>query len=762
MLLSNYIPQETDLSFEPKFFRIYDKKDKTELDDLIKNNPGIKIFDEIEIQLDELIKTKYPKNKPGPTELEKLKLEHVGKLTKLEYGVWVYYPWNNSLIHLLDKEEFIEVRTNRNTYKITKEERDILGKQKIGVVGLSVGQSVSVTMAMERGFGEIRLADFDLLELTNMNRIRTGVQSLGLPKVVIVAREIKEIDPFLHVICFSDGLTEENMDRFFSEGGNLDLIVDECDGLDIKILLRHKAKSLRIPVVMDMSDRGTLDVERFDLEPDRPILHGMIDHLDHTKVKFLKTNEEKIPYLLAMIGVETLSNRLQASMCEVGQTISTWPQLASGVTLGGALCADVSRRIILDQYHESGRYYIDLEQLIGNKTVKKETDYLVKDYTSENLSDAEMKSATDHLKNDGLLLGKEELEQLVSAAILAPSSGNNQPWKWLINKQQLFLFHDDKHSVSWGDFDNITSNISFGAAIENLKIEAGKLNLEVICTYFPVLSNKRLVASFSFTRSSGKPYLQELAPALGLRLTNRKKGNKEKISAQIISSLTEITALHSEAKLTILDREDQIKEIADIVSKVEKIRFLYPQGHHDFYTQEIRWTQKSVEETRTGLDIRSLELSESDKTGLRVAANPEVIKLLNEWDTGAAFEKLSKGAILTSSGIGLITMPFYSPEYYLKGGQAMQRAWLSANLNGLSFHPISAPLFLFARLIQGNGDGMTKKMIEELSILNESLKNVFPVLNSEQGIFMFRLSFADEASVRSLRRPLEEVIQFNN
>jgi tRNA A37 threonylcarbamoyladenosine dehydratase len=760
MLLLNPKSQEKILSFEPKFFRIYDQNDKLELEKLLEDNPQIQIHDEIESQLEELLKTKHPKNKPQPEALEALKTKHIGHLTKQEYGVWVYYPWNNALIHLLDQEEFIEVRTNRNTYKITKDERDILGRQKIGVVGLSVGQSVSVTMAMERGFGEIRLADFDLLELTNLNRIRTGVQSLGMPKVIIVAREIKEIDPFLKVTCFADGLTEDNMDQFFTDGGNLDLIVDECDGLDIKILLRHKAKALRIPVVMDMSDRGTLDVERFDLEPDRPILHGMIDHLDHTKIKYLKTNEEKIPYLLAMIGVETLSNRLQASMCEVGQTITTWPQLASGVTLGGALCADVSRRIILDQYHESGRYYIDLEKLIGDQTTLKETEYVVKDYTSETLSEVDMKEATDGLSESGLRLDDTQIKQLISSAILAPSSGNNQPWKWFINHGNIFLFHDDQHSVSWGDYDNITSNISFGAAIENLKIEAGKLKLQVTCNYFPLADNKRLVASFTITESQQTPYLELLAPAMGLRLTNRKQGNNKEIDPQLITSLKSTTASSNGAKLTLIETADQIKAVSDIVSKVEKIRFLYPQGHHDFYTQEIRWTQKSVEETKTGLDIRSLELTESDKTGLRVAANPEVIKLLNKWDAGAAFEKLSKGAILSSSAIGLITMPDYSPESYVKGGQAVQRAWLSANINGLSFHPISAPLFLFARLIQGKGVGMTPKMIEELNVLNQLLIDVFPNLNQEQGIFMFRLSFADEASVRSLRRPLEDVIQF--
>ncbi len=32
-------------------------------------------------------------------------------------------------------------------------------------------------MAMERSFGELRIADYDVLELTNLNRIRTGVHN---------------------------------------------------------------------------------------------------------------------------------------------------------------------------------------------------------------------------------------------------------------------------------------------------------------------------------------------------------------------------------------------------------------------------------------------------------------------------------------------------------------------------------------------------------------------------------------------------------
>jgi tRNA A37 threonylcarbamoyladenosine dehydratase/nitroreductase len=761
LLLEN---QTTDdyRSVEPLFFRIYLEEDKKKLESLLAQKPHIRIHNEISTQLDDLIKSKHPKRKPEPRELEKLKAEHIGNLSIQEYGVWAYFPWSDRLVHILDEEEYIEVRTNRNIYKITREERDLLGKQKIGVVGLSVGQSISITMAMERSFGEIRLADFDTLELTNINRIRTGVHNLGIPKVTIVAREIKEIDPYLKVTCFYDGLTEDNMQRYFTEGGNLDIVVDECDSLDIKIQLRGVAKPLGIPVVMDTSDKGTLDVERFDLEPDRPILHGLIDHLDYSQVKHLKTNEEKVPFLLAMIGIDTVSTRLKASMIEVGQTITTWPQLASAVTLGGALGADVCRRITLGQYTESGRYWVDMADLISDKNPKADHQYNVVDYPATALSMEEMTHAVSSLDSDTKILSDDQIRNLVSTAMLAPSAGNNQPWKWFSHQGKLFLFHDEKHSVSWGDFDNITSNISFGAAIETLRIATNENGLEVKPIYFPNKENKRLIASFDFQDKSADLYTENLSDAIGLRMTNRKAGNGKPLGAETIHLLNNITVLgESEAKLDIIEDKEQITKIADIVSKVERIRFLYPQGHHDFYTKEVRWTDADVHGTRDGLDIRSLELSESDKTGLIVASEPGVINLLNDWGGGAAFEKLSNKAIISSSGIGLISMPTYNAESIVKGGEAVQRVWLKANKEGLTFHPISAPLFLFARLNYGNGEELTEGMITELGDLQKELKEIFPTLEARHGIFMFRLSYADEASVRSVRRTLEDTLVFS-
>ncbi|KJS04850.1 MAG: thiamine biosynthesis protein ThiF [Flavobacteriales bacterium BRH_c54] len=350
----------------PSFFKLEEGSNSDNLHQLIKNNPQIVIIDEIQSQLKELIKLRHPQEKFTEKELSQKIETHLGE-TKLDnYGVWVYYPWRNTLVHLLDEKEFVEVRTNRNQNKITTTEEEILATKKIGIIGLSVGKAIALTMAMERICGEIVLADFDVIELSNLNRIQTGVHHFNIKKTVVVAREIAEIDPYLKVTCYHDGLTATNINDFFTKDKKLDVCVEVCDGLEIKILARQKAKVLGVPVVMNSSDRGTTDIERFDLDANLPILHGLIEHLDLSKLKEAKTTKEKAIYLLPMLGVDTLSKRLQTSMPEIGKTITTWPQLASGVIFGGGICTDVCRRILLNQFSKSGRYFVDIEDQINN------------------------------------------------------------------------------------------------------------------------------------------------------------------------------------------------------------------------------------------------------------------------------------------------------------------------------------------------------------------------------------------------------------
>jgi tRNA A37 threonylcarbamoyladenosine dehydratase/nitroreductase len=657
------------------------------------------------------------------------------------------------MVHILDEEEFITVRTSRNQYKITPEEKAILAGKKIGVIGLSVGQAVSVTLAMERICTELRLADFDLLELTNLNRIRTGVHNLGLPKVYSVAREISEIDPFIKVICFPEGITEANMHDFFTKDGKLDLLVEESDGFDIKILCRHKARELRIPVIMEGSDRCLVDVERFDLEPGRDILHGLVNHLDVSRLKQLKTNEEKIPYMLDVLGLDTASTRLKASMMEIEQTITTWPQLASAVTMGGGITADVCRRILLGTYTDSGRYHVDIEELIGNKRhplpVTEQGGHALPDSLEKLANYASKRSSSS------VLLDEQTVRDLVTAGCKAPSGGNSQPWRWIYRNKTLFLFNGFQGNSNFLGYNNYANYVALGAAARNVILRAAETGLTAKPSLFPDPENKDLVVQFEFIRA--EPVSSDLSRAINKRLTNRMLGQREQIGKEILGQLKSLAESNAEnVKLRFFEDSSTLDKIADLLGDLETIRLLEETGHRDFVA-EIRWTEDENQSTRDGIDLRTLDLTNSERVGLEVARDAKVIDMLRNWKGGGAFKKLTRKSIDSAGAVGVLSMKGRSAENYLKGGMILQDVWLKANALGVSFQPMAASVFLFARLLDGKGQGLSDEAIKKLTKLRPVFENTLNIDPDWSEIFIFRLAKNAEPEVKSLRKRLEEL-----
>ncbi|MGY0498439.1 ThiF family adenylyltransferase [Nocardia sp. FBN12] len=324
------------------------------------------VHDTIEEQLDELIRCEDPAVPHSADSLAASRRRICGETPLWRWGTWVFYPWNGRLVHVLAREHFQRVRTDRNRNKIDRAQQRDLRERRIGVVGLSVGNSAAVTLAMEGVGGSFRLADFDTVGLSNLNRLRAGMGDLGVSKAVLAARQMFEIDPYLDIEVFLDGLTEESIGPFFDGVGGtrpLDLLVEECDTMWAKVAAREFARRRGIPVLMDANDRGLLDVERFDLEPHRPLFHGRTGGSSSPDVARMNRGE-LLSLLLAVVDEPRLSPAMRDALGEVGRSLSSWPQLASGVMLGGALVADTARRILLGELIPSGRTYIDLDELI--------------------------------------------------------------------------------------------------------------------------------------------------------------------------------------------------------------------------------------------------------------------------------------------------------------------------------------------------------------------------------------------------------------
>lgn len=399
------------------------------------------------------------------------------------YGRWVFFPWSHRLVRVLPPAEFIEVRTNRNRNKVTAAEQEKLECLTVGIVGLSVGNAVARTLALERAAGCLKLADFDTLDLSNLNRLQAGLHELGVNKAILAARQIAELDPYLRVHVFAAGLCEANLTEFLDGGVPVSVLVDECDSLDIKLLLREQASERRLPVLMETSDRGLLDVERFDLEPTRPLFHGGVPGLDRGRLTGLSVADKVVP-ALEIVGLDTISPLMGASLVEIGRTLSTWPQLGGEVALGGATVAAAIRRIGLGFPLPSGRVHVDLDRVLeclrGNPdpaapppTATRQTsatgDGSSPVGTSAGVADVIRSSGSSILMpaapRAGALPGSVEVyapmlspaqeewipalhQWVVEHAMLAPSGGNCQPWRFYSEGEALHLVHDRQRSIN--------------------------------------------------------------------------------------------------------------------------------------------------------------------------------------------------------------------------------------------------------------------------------------------------------------------------
>jgi tRNA A37 threonylcarbamoyladenosine dehydratase len=712
------------------------------------------VHDELIGQLQELVRSLNPSIKFSKEELKEAARAHLKDRVPEEYGVWVHYPWSGRLVHLLDEQEFALVRTDRNRNKITREEQAILATKKIGVIGLSVGQSVSLTMALERGFGEIRLADHDILELSNLNRIRSGVHNLGLNKVINVAREIAEIDPFLKVIPFTEGISQGNIDRFFTEGGKLDLLVEECDSVDVKIIARQKAKELKVPVVMETSDRGMLDVERFDLEPDRPILHGFVDHLDLSLAAKARTNEEKMPFVLPIIGLDTMSVRMKASMLEIENSVTTWPQLAGAVGLGGAVATHVIRRIFLGHQIPSGRWWIDVDEIIGVQEKIPGSGMTSIDIPEMDLDEvSKPKLPVD--STIGPAISMELAEELALAGATAPSGGNCQPWKFVHKGDRILICLDRERAKSSLDPGGRYAFLALGAAAETMALKAHQLGWSASIEFTSDTLDKDMVAAFRIMgRTEPDPNELSLSSAIDLRCTNRRPSVDSRISADEIQTLQR-SFLHffSNVQCDIISDPGTIDSIADLCGQAERIRFLNRTCHYDMFVREMRWHPDQVLGTKDGIDIETLELSLTDKTGLRVAADPKAMSLLRNWGAGRAMHKISAKTVRASSALAIFSIPSLDLQDAFTAGRSLQRFWLSATTLNMLVHPVGAPIFMGIHGLWDKQGILSHQEHKDASHILEQMKEIIGS-KDKKPFFMVRLGKAGPPSARSLRRPL--------
>lgn len=104
----------------------------------------------------------------------------------------------------------------------------------VGIAGVGgLGSAVAVALA-RIGVGRLVVADFDLIEPSNLNRQQYFIDQIGLPKVEALRQNLARINPYVQVEVFCGRLTPANIPGLFAE---VDVLVEAFDAADQKAML---------------------------------------------------------------------------------------------------------------------------------------------------------------------------------------------------------------------------------------------------------------------------------------------------------------------------------------------------------------------------------------------------------------------------------------------------------------------------------------------------------------------------------------------
>lgn len=635
---------------------------------------------------------------------------------------WAYYPWRRAVVAVLGPRGYRAVRLDRNRNNITRAEQDRLGALRIGVAGLSVGHVIAHTLAAQGLCGGLRLADFDHLELSNLNRVPATVFDLGVNKACVAARRVAELDPYLAVEVFDAGLTVDTVDAFLD---GLDIVIEECDSLDMKALLREGARARRIPVLMATSDRGLVDVERFDQEPERPILHGLLGDLDIGLLPGM-SSRDKVPHILRHLEAERLSPRAAASLLEIDRTLSTWPQMASDVVLGASALAEGVRRIGLGEQLRSGRTRIDIAGALDRLD---EPDMVRHDRAPADPHDPPELPGVAGI--------------VAAAALRAPSGGNVQPWCVRARPTEITIDVAAQHTSTM-DVGFRGSAVAVGAALLNARIAAAAHHVLGPVSLTDHVNGTPLRAALALADGTDTGLAALYQPMLE-RETNRHHGSPRPIDAATADAL-HAAARREGAQLYLLDGRGDIDDAATLLAASDRTRYLTPQLHQEMVS-ELRWPGDA--EPDTGIDVRSLELDAGELAMLDILRRTDVMTHLAQWNAGSALSEDTRDRISASSALATITVPGCALRDYARGGAAAELVWIIAQQRGLSVQPVS-PVFLYARN-RTEFDELSPQFVDELIRLQRDFRALAGIPSEHSAALILRFTAGPPASVPSRR-----------
>lgn len=348
-----------------------------------------------------------------------------------------------------------------------------------------------------------------------------------------------------------------------------------------------------------------------------------------------------------------------------------------------------------------------------------------------------------------MTVDRETIRRMLESGGKAPSGDNLQPWTVVVSEDAIHLSVDRSRDRSLYNFEGRASLIALGAMIENLTLAGREFGIGLDTT---LSADGPLLVSARLALRPTEPRPDPLFSAVARRCTNRKPYGTAPLEAAVAQKLRASVSGDSVADLRLIDDRNDMRLVARAASLNDRLLFEI-RTLHDRFFESVRWTREEAEARRDGLYVKTLELG-AMAGAFKASRSWTTVRLTNLLAGSRLAPRHSYQTFMRSAAFVYLQVPGVSGAAFVRGGQMMQRLWLTAVSLGLSVQPMVGMLYLlpYLRLDDPAVPVASRKVISQADKL---FRRVLPLSQDKPPLMLFRVGYGAVPTATALRRLIE-------
>lgn len=146
----------------------------------------------------------------------------------------------------------------RSELVLGSEGMEKLAQSTVAIFGVGGVGSFAAEVLARTGIGEIILIDYDIIDVTNINRqIHATSKTVGMFKVEVMRDRLLDINPNLRVTVYKEKYNLETKSKLLSP--TYDYVIDAIDMVSSKLDLIVECKKMCVPIISCMGAGNKLN-----------------------------------------------------------------------------------------------------------------------------------------------------------------------------------------------------------------------------------------------------------------------------------------------------------------------------------------------------------------------------------------------------------------------------------------------------------------------------------------------------------------------